>query len=160
MTWQDAAQQVDEALSRLERVIGAIGDGDLHRAASSGGWTVAQLVSHINLCSVLYLGDLQRLGDDPELDFFFREEVGHDALGYPPPTTELARLQLGRTRRSLSRSLPAVSSDTLTRQVEIPDLGVMTIGEWTPLILGHLVGHVQQAIDVLADRGVLPKEVG
>ena len=31
----------------------------------------------------------------------------------------------------------------------------MTIEEWTPLIIGHVTGHVEQALDILRNRGVL-----
>ena len=55
---------------------------------------------------MLWLGDLERLRHDPELSFFFREEIGHDALGYPPPTIDIAVRQLGSTRRTLAH-LPA-----------------------------------------------------
>lgn len=151
-----AATDADEALRRLQGILRQIGDGDLHRAHSAGGWSVAQVVSHINVCAVLFLGDVQRLHDDPDLTFLFREEVGHDALGYPPPTVDVAVRQLDSARRSLTRSLPSVPPAVLQRRVEIPDLGTRTVGEWAPLIVGHIVGHVDQAVEILADRGVLP----
>lgn len=154
----DAAREVDAALARLEQTVAGLDDGQLHLAHFDGGWTVAQCVSHINVCTVMWLGDLQRLRDDPELRFFFREEIGHDLMGYPPPTVDRAVRQLQSTRRSLAQSLAALDDDLLARTVEIPDLGTMTILEWTPLITGHLVHHVGQAEDVLRNRGVLPAE--
>ena len=30
----------------------------------------------------------------------------------------------------------------------------MTIEEWTPMIIGHLTSHVEQAHDILRNRGV------
>ena len=48
-----------------------------------------------------------------------------------------------------------MSPELLARTVEIPDLGTMTIEDWTPLILSHLTGHVEQAHDILRNRGVL-----
>jgi hypothetical protein len=45
----------------------------------------------------------------------------------------------------------------LDRTVEIPDLGTMTVREWTPLITGHLAGHVDQALAILRDRDALPQ---
>lgn len=154
-----AAAEADAALGRLQQVLGALSDHDLHRAHRNGGWSVAGVVSHINLCSLLWIGDLRRLADDPELDVFFREEVGHDALGYPPPSSEIAVAQLERTRRTIGRSLPAAVAGVAARRVTIPDLGTMSIAEWTPLILGHLSGHVQQALDILTDRDALPAGV-
>ena len=151
----DVAADLDAALDRLERGLRAIGDGDLHRAHRDGGWTVAQVVSHINVCTLIWLGDLQRLSNDPELRFFFREEIGHDALGYPPPTVELALARLAATRRTLATCLPAMAPELLARTVEIPDLGTMTVEEWTPIIAGHLTSHVEQAHDILRNRGVL-----
>lgn len=39
----------------------------------------------------------------------------------------------------------------------IPDLGTMTVVEWTPLIVGHVVGHVDQAFEIMRDRGFAPE---
>ena len=153
----DAAATADRSLARLEAVLGRIGDGDLHLAHRNGGWTPAQLVSHISLSTLVWLGDMERLRQDPELGFFFREEIGHDAVGYPPPTAELARRRVASTRRTLASCLPATDPAVLERTVEIPDLGTMTVAEWVPLIVGHLTGHVDQAFEVLADRGGLPE---
>jgi hypothetical protein len=52
--------------------------------------------------------------------------------------------------------MPGTDDALMGRTVEIPDLGTMTIAEWTPLIAGHLAGHVDQALDVLRDRNALP----
>jgi hypothetical protein len=155
----DALARADEALADLDRALAALGDGDLHRAHSDGGWTVAQVVSHINVCVLIWLGDIKRLENDPELRFFFREEVGHDAVGYPPPTVELARRQIASTRRSLATAGPAVSGEVLARVVEIPDLGTMTVEEWSPLIIGHAAGHVEQAFEVMRNREFAPQGV-
>lgn len=155
-TAEQAAAEADAALERLQGILRAIGDGDLHRAHRDGGWSVAGVVSHVNVCTPIWLGDLQRLAADPALRFFFREEVGHDAVGYPPPTTELAVQQLESTRRSLATCVRATPGDVLDRTVEIPDLGTMTVREWTPLIIGHLTGHVEQAVEILRDRDALP----
>jgi uncharacterized damage-inducible protein DinB len=152
-----AAEELDTELARLQDILERISDGDLHRAHRDGGWTVAQVVSHINVCALMWLGDLQRLRDDPELTFFFREEIGHDLTGYPPPTAEIAARQMASTRRTLSHSIPATDEALLARSVEIPDLGTMTIAEWTPLITGHLAHHVGQAVDILTDREAMPR---
>jgi hypothetical protein len=153
----DAATTADRSLARLEAVLGRIGDGDLHLAHRNGGWTPAQLVSHISLSTLVWLGDMERLRQDSELGFFFREEIGHDAVGYPPPTAELAARKVASTRRTLASCLPATDPAVLERTVEIPDLGTMTVADWIPLIVGHLTGHVDQAFEVLADRGALPE---
>lgn len=151
-----AAAATDEALRRLEGLLERAGDGDLHLGSPSGGWSVAQIVSHISLSALLWVADVERVRRDPDLDFLFREEVGHDALGYPPPTTENAVRRLRSTRRLLASCLPALEPEVLGRTVEIPDLGRRTVGEWTPPILGHLDGHVEQAVEVLRSRDALP----
>jgi hypothetical protein len=107
----------------------------------------------------MWLGDLERLRNDPDLGFFFREEIGHDALGYPPPTVDLALQQLAATRRTLETCLPAVDPAILGRSVEIPDLGTRTVAEWTPIVAGHLSGHVDQAFAIMSDRMFLPEGV-
>ena len=155
----DALAAADDALGRLDVALSRLGDGDLHRAHFNGGWTVAQVVSHINVCALLWLGDMRRLDSDPELRFFFREEVGHDLVGYPPPTIELARGQLASTRRSLATAGPAVSAEVLARVVEIPDLGTMTVEEWSPLIIGHATGHVEQAFEIMRNREFAPEGI-
>lgn len=152
---EKALSEADAALARLADAVTRIGDGDLHRAHRGGGWTVAQVISHINVSVLLWLGNMARLRADPELRFFFRESVGHDALGYPPPTVEIALRQLDATRTTLATCLPAVEAEVLERSVEIPDLGTLTVAEWTPLIIGHAGGHVDQALAILRDRAVV-----
>ncbi|MGE3284488.1 MAG: DinB family protein [Pseudonocardia sp.] len=151
-----AGAEADVRMARLQQALRGLDEGDLHRAHRAGGWTVAQVISHMNVATILWLGDLERLRHDPQLQFFFREEIGHDALGYPPPTVDIALRQLDATRRTLATCLPAVGPDVLGRTVEIPDLGTMTVAEWTPLIAGHLTGHVDQALAIMTDRGFLP----
>lgn len=152
---EQAATTIDEALRRLDDVLASLDDGDLHLAHPGGGWTAAQVLSHINVCALIWLGDMERLRQDPELDFFFREEIGHDATGYPPPTVEVARGQIASTRHTFATCLPATDPAILDRNVEIPDLGTRTVADWLPIIIGHLTGHVEQALDVLRSRGAL-----
>jgi hypothetical protein len=109
----------------------------------------------MNVCTIIWLGDMMRLVLDPDLRFFYREEIGHDCIGYPPPTVEFARGQLESTRRTLATCLPGIGDDVLSRTVEIPDLGTMTVAEWTPIIIGHLTSHVDQAFEILTNRDVL-----
>ena len=154
-----AAAELDDAMGHLIDVVGRLSDGDLHRAHFDGGWTVAQVVSHINVCTIMWLGDLRRLEADPDLRFFYREAIGHDLTGYPPPTVEIAVGQLESTRRTLATALPQQSPELLARTVEIPDLGTMTIEEWTPLITGHLVMHTGQATELLTYLGAMPQGV-
>lgn len=151
----EALTATDAALARLDDALAGLSDGDLHLAHRDGGWTSAQLVSHIGMSVLLWTATLARAAHDPELSFVFREEIGHDVLGYPPPRIEVARRQLDSTRRTLSTAVPAASADVLARSLEIPDLGTLTLGDWTPPVLGHAAGHAQQALDVLRDRGAL-----
>ena len=155
----DSAATADAALARLDDLLARISDGDLHLATPGGGWTVARVIAHITVSTLVWLGDLVRLRQDPQLTFFFREEIGHDALGYPAPTVEIALRQLDATRRTLATCLPAVDPAILDRTVEIPDLGTMTVAEWTPLIAGHLSGHVDQAFAIMTDREFLPEGI-
>lgn len=151
----EALRSTDEALGRLDEVLGGLSDGDLHLAHHDGGWTAAQLVSHINVSVLLWTAALARVQHDPELTFLFREEIGHDALGYPPPRVEVARRQLDSTRRTLATCVPALDPGVLERELTIPDLGTLTVAAWTPPVLGHAAGHAEQALAVLRDRGAL-----
>lgn len=151
----EAMAATDAALGRLDEVLAGLSDGDLHLAHRDGGWTPAQLVSHIGMSILLWTATLTRVAGDPDLAFVFREEIGHDVVGYPPPRVDLARGQLASARRTLATCLPAVEASVLDREVEIPDLGRMTLADWTPPVLGHAAGHAEQALDVLRDRGAL-----
>jgi hypothetical protein len=156
-TTTDPIADIDAGIARLEDAVGRLGDGDLHRAHFGGGWTVAQVISHINLCTLIWLGDLTRLQHDPDLRFFFREEIGHDLTGYPPPTVDIARGQLASTRRTLTTAVPPVSAAVADRTVEIPDLGTMTVREWAGIIRMHTLGHVDQAFEIMRNREFLPE---
>ena len=151
----DATADVDASLAHLQDVLTRISDADRHLATPGGGWTVAQVVSHISVSALVWLGNMERLRRDPDLRFFFREEVGHDALGYPPPSVDLAVRRVDSTRSTLALCLP-VTQEVAGRSVEIPDLGTMTVAEWTPLIVGHLQSHVAQAEDILRSRDAHP----
>lgn len=151
----DALQSTDDAIGRLDRTLAGLADGDLHLAHRDGGWTTAQLVSHVNMSVLLWTATLTRVTNDPELVFVFREEIGHDVFGYPPPRIETARRQLDSTRRTLATCIPAIDAATLERQVEIPDLGTLTMAAWTPPVLGHAAEHCDQALDVLRNRGAI-----
>ena len=104
---------------------------------------------------LVWTASLARVAADPDLDFLFREEIGHDLLGYPPPSIDLARRQLTSTRRTTSTCLASFDPDVLARELTIPDLGTLTVEAWTPPVLGHAAGHADQALDVLRDRGAI-----
>jgi hypothetical protein len=156
-TTTDPIADMDAGLARLEDAVNRLGDGDLHRAHFGGGWTVAQVISHINACTLIWLGDLTRLQHDPALDFFFREEIGHDLTGYPPPTIEIAVRQLASTRRTLTTAMATASAAVADRTVEIPDLGTMTVREWAGVIRMHTLGHVDQAFEIMHNREFAPE---
>jgi hypothetical protein len=146
-------------MGRLQEALRRLDDGDLHRAHRGGGWTVAQVISHMNVATLMWLGDLERLRNDPDLRFFFREEIGHDALGYPPPTIDIALRQLDATRKTLATCLPAVDPAIQDRTVEIPDLGTMTVCRVDAVDRRHLAGHVDQAFAIMTDREFLPEDL-
>lgn len=154
------AAQASTALSELEQLLGAISDADLHVAEPNGGWTCAQVVSHIHLCSLLWIADLERLRLHPEPHMFmFREELGHDTVGYPPPSTREAAGRIASARVAIERSFPTVTAEVLAKTVEIPTLGTFTVADFMPIISGHLAHHVGQFKAILRSRGVLAEEV-
>ena len=150
-----ALADTDAALGRLADTLQQLGNGDLHLAHRDGGWTPAQHVSHINVSVLLWTATLSRVAADPELGFVLREEVGHDARGYPPPTVAAAQQHLASARRTLATVVPQIPAEVLSRELTIPDLGTLSVEAWTPPILGHAAGHAHQALDVLKDRGAL-----
>ena len=151
----DALKTTDEAIGRLDDALARLSDGDLHLAHRDGGWTAAELVSHIGMSVLLWSATIARLTHDPDLTFVFREAIGHDVKGYPPPRIAVARKQLDSTRRTLATCIPAIPADVLPRVVEIPDLGTLSLEAWTPPVLGHAAGHAEQALEVLRDRGAI-----
>ena len=156
-TTTDPIADIEAGVARLEDAVGRLGDGDLHRAHSGGGWTVAQVISHITMSTLVWLADVTRLQHDPDLGFFFREEIGHDLTGYPPPTVEIAARQLASTRRTLTTAVGPASEAVADRTVEIPDLGTMTVSEWAGIIRIHTLGHVDQAFEIMHNREFAPE---
>src|SRR5689334_8616380 len=99
--------QARDTLFDLEQLLRQITDADLHRADPNGGWTCAQLVSHIHLCSLLWIADLERLRNQPESHMFmFREEIDHDVLGAPPPSTRDAAERIASVRTAWEQCVP------------------------------------------------------
>ena len=159
-TTVDAAAQADVGMARLQEALGRLSDGDLHRAHRGGGWTVAQVISHMNVATLMWLGDVERLRHDPELRVLLPRGDRPRRAGLPAahdrrsPCASSAR-PAGRWRTCLPARRPRRSTAT----VEIPDLGTMTVAEWTPLIAGHLAGHVDQAFAIMPTASFLPEGI-
>ena len=100
---------------------------------------------------------MQRLVADPDLDFFHREQIGHDAVGAVPPTAAEAADKIASLRRTVVSTMPSHTEELLRREVEITTLGRKTVAGWLPIIVGHLVHHRDQLHDVLRSRGRLPE---
>lgn len=149
-----------ETLLALEDLLRELPDADLHRAEPGGGWTCAQVVSHIHLCGLLWIADLERLAQHPgQAMFMFREELGHDAVGASPPSSRDAAERLASLREAMERCMPAVDPAVLSKSLEVPTLRTMTVAVWLPLIMGHLAGHADQLRAILRSRGVMPAAV-
>ena len=152
-----ATASAHDGLFAFEQLLRSISDAQLHLADTEGGWTVAQIVSHIHICGLLWIADLERMRHDPEL-FIFREELGHDAVGAPPPSTEEAANRIASLRHALDVCLPAVDPTIFDKELDISTLGKMTISQWMNPLIGHLLGHTEQARAILRARGVLSNE--
>lgn len=152
----NAAKTAHDALTEFETVLRSIGDADLHRADPEGGWTVAQVVSHTHLSGLLWIADLERLRHcPPEGMFMFREEVGHDVLGAPPPSAAEAADRIVSLRTALDHCLPAADPAVLDKGIEVPPFGTLGCADLLPLIIGHIEAHVEQAKAILRTRGVI-----
>ena len=147
----------DRTLTAVEELLRSIPDGDLHVADPGGGWTGATVVSHMTLAGLLWVADIARLQADPDLDFFYREEIGHDTIGAIPPTAAEAADKIASLRRTMVSTMPHHTPEILERSVEITTLGRMTVAEWLPIIVGHVVHHRDQLHAVLRSRGKLPE---
>jgi hypothetical protein len=143
-------------MTRLESLLGEIADADLHRADPEGGWTCAQVVSHLHLSALLWVADLARLEQAGPRSFMYREELGHDVLGAPPHSAEEARGRVASARVALQTCLPLVSDATMGKELEVPPLGTYTLDVWMPGLIGHLAAHATQVEQILASRGLLP----
>ena len=152
-----ATTSAHDGLLAFEKLLRGISDAQLHLADTEGGWTVAQIVSHIHICGLLWIADLERMRHDSEL-FIFREELGHDAIGAPPPSVEEAANRIASLRHALDVCLPAVDPSIADKELTVTTLGKMTISQWMTPLIGHLLGHTEQARAILRSRGVLSNE--
>ena len=152
----NAVKQAHDSLTDFEDILRSIGDADLHRAQPEGGWTVAQVVSHMHLSGLLWIADLERLRHCGDGMFMFREELGHDVVGAPPPSAAEAADRIASLRTALENCLAAADPAVLDKGIEVPPFGTLTCAEFTPLIIGHLDNHAEQARDILKIRGALP----
>ena len=150
----EATAPAIEALRELEALLSRVSDADLHRAHPDGGWTCAQVVSHIHLSGLLWIAALERLRHQPSL-FMYREELGHDAVGATPHSAAEAAGRVGSLRTALERCVPAVDPGVADHEAEVPPFGRFPVGAGAPLIAGHLTAHCGQVRDILQARGVL-----
>jgi len=150
----EATAPAIEALRELEALLGRISDADLHRAQPDGGWTCAQVVSHIHISGLLWIAALERLRHQPGL-FMYREELGHDAVGATPHSAAEAAGRIASLRVALERCVPAVDPGVADREAEVPPFGKFLVGAGAPVIAAHLTGHCGQVREILQSRGVI-----
>lgn len=150
----EATAPAAAALRDLEALLGSLSDADLHRAHPDGGWTCAQVVSHIHISGMLLIAALDRLRHQPHL-FIFREELGHDAVGATPHSAAEAAARMASLRTALEQCVPAADPGILEKEVEVPPFGRFPIRTGLPVIAAHLSGHCGQVRDILKARGVL-----
>jgi DinB superfamily len=153
-TFQSLADGASATLSSFEETLRSISDADLHRADPDGGWTVAQIVSHVHLSGLLFIADLSRLRHHGHL-FMFREELGHDALGALPPSAVEAAGRIASLRAALAECLPATPASVLEATVDVPPFGTLRMAALAPGIAGHLAAHAEQARAILRKRGAI-----
>jgi hypothetical protein len=85
----------------------------------------------------------------------YREELGHDAVGAPPPSSAEAADRIASLRTALDACLPAADPAVLDKTIEVAPFGTVICGEFMTLIIGHLEAHVDQAKAILRSRGAL-----
>ena len=152
--FQSLANTAAETLSGFESTLRSIKDANLHQADPDGGWTVAQIVSHVHLSGLLFIADLERLRHHDHL-FMFREELGHDVIGALPHSAEEAANRLASLRTALSDCLPAADEAVLAKSVDVPPFGKLQMSVLAPGIVGHLTAHAEQARAILRKRGAI-----
>ena len=151
---QSLADTTAAALESFETTLRSIQDAHLHQADPDGGWTVAQIVSHMHLSGLLVIADFERLRHHDHL-FMFREELGHDVLGALPHSAEEAANRIASLRVALAECLPAADPAVLAKSVEVPPFGKMSMATLAPGLVGHIASHAEQARTILRKRGAI-----
>src|ERR1700680_4629632 len=100
-----AVETAGEILGELESLLRGLADTDLHRADPEGGYTIAEVVSHIQLAGLTSIAAAERMRYRPSGQHMFREEIGHDAVGAPPPSSEEAADRILNLRTALEECL-------------------------------------------------------
>lgn len=85
----------------------------------------------------------------------FREEIGHDAVGAPPPSSDEAADRVQSLRIALEECLSALPIEVLEKQLDIPPIGLIAVEGWAMLWVGHIGQHAEQVRDILSSRGLL-----
>ena len=152
-----AVETAGEILAELETLLRGLSDADLHRADPEGGHTIAEVVSHIQLAGLTSIAAAERMRFRPSGQHMFREEIGHDAVGAPPPSSDEAAARLQNLRTAIEECFSALPPEVLEKELEIPPVGVITVEGWTMLWVGHIGQHAEQIRDILASRGLLER---
>jgi hypothetical protein len=155
----DPAASAAEALRDLETVVAGLNDADLHRAHPDGGWTCAQIVSHIQISGLLWVAALERLRHRPGM-FMYREELGHDVVGATPHSAAEAAGRLASVRTALEECVPAADPSVVDKELDVPPFGRFRVGAGLPGLAGHLVAHCGQVKEILRSRGLLGEPAG
>jgi hypothetical protein len=143
-----------EAMHELEAVLGRISDADLHRTHPDGGWTCAQVVTHIHISGMLWIAALERLRHQPSL-FIYPEELGRDVVSAAPHSAADAVGRIASLITALERCVPAADPGVAEREAEVPPWGKFPVRDGAPVVAGHLSGHCGQIREILQARGAI-----
>lgn len=150
-----AVETAREILDELEVLLRGLDDVDLHRADPEGGHSIAQVVSHIQLAGLTSIAAAERMRYRPSGQHMFREEIGHDAVGAAPPSSDEAADRIQNLRIAIEECLADLPPEVLEKQLDIPPIGVIAVEGWTLVWVGHLGQHAEQIRDILRSRGHL-----
>jgi hypothetical protein len=150
-----AVETAGEILGELQTLLRGLSDADLHRAHPDGGHTIAQVVSHIHLAGLTSIAAAERMRYRPSGQHMFREEIGHDAIGATPHSSQEAADRMVSLRTALEECFSALPPEVLEKELDVPPLGVIPVEGWTMLWIGHIGQHAEQIREILESRGLL-----
>jgi len=118
-----AVETAGEILGELETLLRGLSDADLHRAHPDGGHTIAQVVSHIHLAGLTSIAAAERMRYRPSGQHMFREEIGHDAIGATPHSSQEAADRMVSLQTALEECFSALPPESVGEGARRPAPG-------------------------------------
>jgi uncharacterized damage-inducible protein DinB len=146
---RDSLEVIRATPARIESLITQRGQETLNRTPAPGKWSVREILSHLADCEIVFAFRLrQALAEDHHVIQPFDQDAW--AATYSQNDAVIAQVVFAAVRQWNVALIQGMSAADLTRTLNHPERGEMTVKVVVATMAGHDINHLGQIEKILA----------